>query len=122
MWRVFAVLFFMAPCFLVLLDEQLIRRALHHARIAISKTPYFTGLDARQFERQIRGEANNHLRHETLLKFSLSFQQWFAVEQVNTYGLPPELEKAILIDAGISAYRQQLKMSLPEIAAKKESA
>jgi len=122
MWRLLGAIVASFPMGLVLLDEALIRRALYQARIAIAKTPYFTGLDSRQFERQLRGEPGQHLRHETLLKFSLHFQQWFAVEQVNTYGLPPELEKAILIDAGMTTYRQQLKMSLPETAAKKESA
>lgn len=107
--KLHAFLMLLVPC-VALLDEQIIRRALRRAGIAMDKTQHYTGVDPRLFERRLKGEG--FMRHNDLLKLSLEYWQWATVYQYEAYGPPADLERAIALDEVSCCHKRMAKVEL----------
>lgn len=101
-----------ALCLLMLIDGDLIRQALRHADISLSKAAIWMEMDVRQLDRQLHGEG--HLKHTALLKLPLRFHQWLSVLQVARYGLPKEVRRALPLAIATMGQKRMLRMERAE--------
>ena len=94
---------------LTLLDADLIRAALRHADISLTKAALWMEMDAAQLERQLNGDG--HLSHKRLLKLPLKFHQWMNLLGSIRYGAPREVRRGIPVVLAMAAHRRMLKMA-----------
>lgn len=78
---------------LAVLDAKEIWDALKACGIGTKEIEWHTGLDRRQFARQLDGP--EHLRHSTLQKFPLSFAKEYHWRMVLKVGLPERVLKSL---------------------------
>jgi len=97
-------------CVLVLLDGELIRRALRHADISLSKAALWMEMDARQLDRELNGLG--HLKHTALLKLPLIFHQWFTLLQAERYGLPNEVRRSLPLYLALRGRKRMARAAL----------
>jgi hypothetical protein len=95
---------------LALLDADLIRAALRHADISITKAAVWMECDRALLERQLDGEG--HLSHRRLLMLPLSFHRWMALLSVERYGLPSEVKRAASVSLVMLASKRMKRMAL----------
>lgn len=100
-----------------LLTANLIRAALRHADISVTKAALWMEMDRSQFERQLSGEG--HVSLNRLEKLPLLFWQWTALLMVEWFGLPPEVEQALAVDDAMFTRRRMVKV---ESATERETA
>jgi hypothetical protein len=108
---------------LALLDADLIRAALRHADISITKAALWMEMDRTLLERQLDGEG--HLSHKRLLMLPLKFHQWFSFLSTERYGQPQVVKRGIPIVLALAAHRRMLRITQitrRQLAARKETA
>jgi hypothetical protein len=113
---------YVLPFFLTLLDADLIRAALRHADISITKACVWMDMDPAQFERQLNGDG--HLSHKRLLMLPLKFHQWFSIECAMRYGPPREVQRGIPVVLAMAARKRMLRitqLTRRQLAARKEA-
>jgi hypothetical protein len=93
---------------LVLLDADLIRAALRHADISITKAALWMEIDREQLERQLKGEG--HLSHKRLLRLPLKFWRWFSFLSTQRYGLPGEVRRAIPVQLAVIGQKRMVRV------------
>lgn len=86
---------------LALIDADLIRAALRHADISITKAALWMEIDRALLERQLDGEG--HLSHKRLLLLPLAFHRWLNFLGCQRYGLPSEAKRGIPLTLGLLA-------------------
>jgi hypothetical protein len=114
---------YVLPFFLTLLDADLIRAALRHADISITKACVWMDMDPAQFERQLNGEG--HLSHKRLLMLPLKFINGFPVECAMRYGPPqrsPARDSRRACDGGAPKRMLRItQLTRRQLAARKEA-
>ena len=107
---------------LALLDADLIRAALRHADISITKAAMWMEMDRTLLERQLDGEG--HLSHKRLLMLPLKFHQWLSLLSSVRYGPPRVVRRAIPVVLAMAAHKRMLKVTQitrRQLAARKEA-
>ena len=97
---------------LAVLDAKEIWEALAACGITKEKTELYTGIDRRQFARQLEG--SEHLRHATLEKFPLSFAREYYWRMVLKVGLPERVRQSLPLLLALSGDKPMAKMNLVE--------
>jgi hypothetical protein len=95
---------------LALLDADLIRAALRHADISITKAAVWMECDRALLERQLDGEG--HLSHRRLLMLPLSFHRWMNFLGSIKYGLPSEVRRSAPLQLAVMGQRRMLRAEL----------
>lgn len=97
---------------LAVLDSKEIWDALAAVGITKEKTELYTGIDRRQFARQLDGP--EHLRHATLEKLPLSFHREYHWRMVLKVGLPEQVQRSLPLLLAVAGEKPMAKMNLPE--------
>lgn len=95
----------------MVVDEDLIRKALRYADLSIAKAAQWMEMDDRLLDRQLHGEG--HLKHTALMLLPSSFWRWYSLFLVQKHGLPMEVRRSARLAVVVTARRQPLRMALP---------
>jgi hypothetical protein len=93
----------------VLLD--VVREAMQHSGIGVSKMALWMEIDQAQLERQLQGK--EHLSLRRMHKCPLVFLQYFFFFGMVKVGLPKPIRRAALIQLALMAGRRQARMESP---------
>ena len=92
-------------------QSQMVRNALRRSDIPLEKTEPYTGIDSRQFAREIDGHAGTFRRFWALPR---RFRQWLWFEGWRLDGFPEEIERYAAL--GLQKHMAKASMSVRKIS------
>jgi len=102
----------------MVVDTDLIRKALRFADVSIVKAALHMQMDPRLLDRQLMGEG--HLKHTALMLLPSNFWRWYSLFLVQKHGLPMEVRRTVRLTV-VTGRRQPLRMALLDSKEEKAS-